>query len=104
MLAGFLSCPANPYWERVPRLKDALVDWLPPSPSFLHVLPFFFLLVHGDTTGPQRHHKEQSSDDWHRLEEVVLKEVMHGLVGWDRPEGIEVDVDGKQPDDQGQSS
>lgn len=29
---------------------------------------------------------------------------MHGLVGWDRPKRIEVDIDDKEPDNQGQGS
>lgn len=74
----------------------------PLSPPLPRDLPLFLLLVHGDAAGPQGHHQEETPDDGHGLEEVVLEEVVHGLVGGDRPEGVEVEVDAEEPDHQGQ--
>lgn len=65
----------------------------------LFLLPLFFLFIHGDSTRTQCNHKEEASNDRHGLEEIVFEEVVHRLVGWDGPEGIEVDIDAKQPDD-----
>lgn len=65
----------------------------------LFLLPLFFLLIHGDSTRAQRNHEEKPSNYRHGLEEIIFEEVVHGLVGRDGPEGIEVDVDAKQPDD-----
>lgn len=65
-------------------------------------LPLFLLLIHGHSTRPERHHQQQATDDRGGLEEVVLEEVVHGLVGGDGPESVEVDVDGQEPDDEGQ--
>lgn len=70
----------------------------------LFLLPLFFLLIHGDSAGAQCNDEEKPSDYRHGLEEIVFEEVVHGLVGWDGPEGIEVDVDAKQPDDESQGS
>ncbi|KAF2978941.1 hypothetical protein EK904_014484 [Melospiza melodia maxima] len=56
------------------------------------------------STRTQCNHEEEPSNDRHGLEEIVFEEVVHGLVGWDGPEGIEVDVDAKEPDDQSQGS
>lgn len=70
----------------------------------LFLLPLFFLLIHGDSTRTQCNHEEEPSNDRHGLEEIIFEEVVHGLVGWDGPEGIEVDVDAKEPDDQSQGS
>ena len=64
--------------------------------------PLFFLLVHGDAPRPQRHHQQQPPDDGQGLEEVVLEEVVHGLVGGHGPEGVEVDVDGEEPNHEGE--
>ena len=36
------------------------------------------------------------------LEEVILKEVSHGLVGRDGPPGVEVEVENVEPGDQDQ--
>ena len=69
-------------------------------PSFC--LPLFLFLVHGHAARTKRHHQQQAADDRGGLEEVVLEEVVHGLVGGDGPEGIEVDVDSQKPNDEGQ--
>lgn len=65
----------------------------------LFLLPLFLLLIHGDSTRTQCNHKKEPSNYRHGLEEIIFEEVVHGLVGWDGPEGIEVDVDAKKPDD-----
>lgn len=70
----------------------------------LFLLPLFFLLIHGDSTRTQCNHEEKASNDRHGLEEIIFEEVVHGLVGWDGPESIEVDVDAKEPDDKSQGS
>lgn len=68
------------------------------------LLPLFLFLIHGNPTGPQRHHQQQAPDDRGGLEEVVLEEVVHRLVGGDGPESVEVHIDGKKPHDEGQGS
>lgn len=65
-------------------------------------LPLFLLLVHGYAAGAERHHQQQATDDRGGLEEVILEEVVHGLVGGDGPESVEVHVDGKEPHYEGQ--
>lgn len=65
-------------------------------------LPLLLLLIHGHAAGAQSHHQQQAADDRGRLEEVVFEEIVHGLVGRDGPEGVEVDVDDHEPQDQGQ--
>lgn len=67
-------------------------------------LPLLLLLIHGHPAGPQCYDQQQPSDDGRGLEEVVLEEVMHRLVGGHRPKGVEVDIDGQQPYYQGQGS
>lgn len=64
------------------------------KPLILHhsCLPLFLLLIHGHSTWSQCHHQEQATDDGSGLEEVILKEVVHGFVGRDGPESIEVEV------------
>lgn len=65
-------------------------------------LPLLLLLIHGHAAGAQSHHQQQAANDRGRLEEVVFEEIVHGLVGRDGPEGVEVDVDDHEPQDQGQ--
>lgn len=65
-------------------------------------LPLFLLLIHRHSAGSQRDHQQQASDDRGGLEEVVLQEIVHGLVGRDGPEGVKVEVDNQEPQDQGQ--
>lgn len=65
-------------------------------------LPLFLLLVHRHAAGSERHHQQQAADDRGGLEEVVLEEIVHGLVGGDGPEGVKVDVDDQEPQHQGQ--
>lgn len=77
--------------------------FLPPRPPLPSLSPLLLLLVHGDAAGPQRHHQQQAADHRGGLEEVVLEEVVHGLVGRDGPEGVEGDVDAQQPGHQRQS-
>lgn len=67
-------------------------------------LPLFLLLIHRHSAGSERNHQQQAADDRGGLEEVVLKEIVHGLVGGDGPEGVKVDVDNQEPQDQGQRS
>lgn len=66
-------------------------------------LPLLLFLIHGHSARSKCHHQQQTADDRGGLEEVVLEEVVHGLVGGDGPEGVEVDVDGQKPNDEGQS-
>lgn len=65
-------------------------------------LPLLLLLIHRHAAGAQSDHQQQAADDGGRLEEVVFEEIVHGLVGGDGPEGVEVDVDDQEPQDQGQ--
>lgn len=65
-------------------------------------LPLFLLLIHRHAAGSESDHKQQTADDRGGLEEVVFEEVVHGLVGGDGPEGVEVDIDNQEPQDQGQ--
>lgn len=67
-----------------------------------HCLPLFLLLIHRHSAGSERHHQQQAANDRGGLEEVVLEEIVHGLVGGNGPEGVEVDVDDQEPQDQGQ--
>lgn len=65
-------------------------------------LPLLLLLIHRHAAGSERDHQQQAADDRGGLEEVVLEEIVHGLVGGDGPEGVKVDVDDQEPQDQGQ--
>lgn len=65
-------------------------------------LPLFLFLIHGHSTRSKRHHQQQTADDGGGLEKVVLEEVVHGLVGRDGPESVEVDIDSQEPHDEGQ--
>lgn len=65
-------------------------------------LPLFLFLIHGHSARPKCHHQQQAANDRGGLEEVVLEEVVHGLVGGDGPESVEIDVDSKKPHDEGQ--
>lgn len=65
-------------------------------------LPLFLFLIHRHAAGSERHHQQQAADDRGGLEEVVLEEIVHGLVGGDGPEGVKVDIDNQEPQDQGQ--
>lgn len=65
-------------------------------------LPLFLFLIHRHSTRSKSHHQQQTTDDRGGLEEVVLKEIVHGLIGRDVPESIEVDIDNHEPQDEGQ--
>lgn len=65
-------------------------------------LPLFLLLIHRHATWSESDHQQQAADDRGGLEEVVFEEVVHGLVGGDGPERVEVYVDNQEPQDQGQ--
>jgi len=56
--------------------------------------------VHGDASGPESGDEKETTNDRHRLEEVVFKEVAHGPVGRDHPERVQVDVQNRQPQHQ----
>lgn len=75
---------------------------VPSSDLTARCLPLFLLLIHGHAAGAQSDHQQQAADDRGGLEEVVFEEVVHGLVGGDGPERVEVDVDNQEPQDQGQ--
>lgn len=76
------------------------------NPGYLnpHCLPLFLLLIHGHSARPKRYNQKQAADNWGGLKEVVLEEVVHGFVGGDGPESVEVDVDSQKPHDEGQRS
>lgn len=86
-------CPG--LWGKLVVLCNPLI--LPPVS-----LPLFLFLIHRHSTGSKSHHQQQTTDDRGGLEEVVLKEIVHGLVGRDVPESIEVDIDNHEPQDEGQ--
>lgn len=69
-----------------------------------HCLPLFLFLIHGHSTRPKCHHQKQAANDRGGLEEVILEKVVHGFVGGDGPEGVEVNVDCQKPHDQSQRS
>ena len=56
--------------------------------------------VHGDTSGSESSDEQETTDDRHRLKEVVLEEVAHGPIRGDHPEGVQVHVQNRQPEDQ----
>lgn len=72
------------------------------SSCFKLCLPLLLLLIHRHAARSERHHQQQAANDRGGLEKVVLQEVVHGLVGRDGPEGVEIDVNGQQPEDKGQ--
>lgn len=86
-------CPV--LWGKLVVLCNPLI--LPPL-----CLPLFLFLIHGHSARSECHHQQQTADDRGGLEEVVLEEVVHGLVGGDGPESVEVDVDCQEPHDEGQ--
>lgn len=63
------------------------------NPPHLETLPFLLFFIHGHTTRSKCHHQKKATDHRCGLKEVILEEVMHGLVGWDGPESVEVDID-----------
>lgn len=64
------------------------------NPPHLKILPFFLFLIHGHSAGPKCHHQKEAADHRCSLEEVILEEIVHGLVDRDGPECVEVHVDG----------
>lgn len=80
------------------------IKWASEPFEVYPVSPLLLLLIHGDATRTSCYHQEQTSDHRRGLEEVVLEEVMHGPVVRNGPEGIEVDVDDKEPDYQSECS
>lgn len=91
--------------ERGKVFVSRLVRGVSGAVRFLHrSLPLFLFLIHGYSTGPKRHHQQQATDDRGGLEEVVLEEVVHGLVDRDGPECVEVHINSKKPHNEGQSS
>lgn len=65
-------------------------------------LPLFLFLIHRNSARSKCHHQQQTADDRGGLEEVVLEKIVHGLVGGDGPESVEVDIDNQEPQDEGQ--
>ena len=58
--------------------------------------------IHGDASRPESSDQEESSDDRHRLEEVVLEEISHRAVGRNHPKRVQVNVQHRQPEYQHQ--
>ena len=67
-------------------------------------LPTFFVLVQAHAAWAQSDDEEETADDWHGLEEIVLQEVMQWLVGFDGPEWIGDYVEHAEEDDQSESA
>lgn len=85
-----------------PGLCGKLVVLCNPLILLLLCLPLFFLLIHRHSARSKCHHQQQTADDWGCLKEVVLEEIVHGLVGGDGPESVEVDIDNQKPQDESQ--
>lgn len=61
------------------------------------------MLIHTNPTWAKCNNKQETANNWHCLEEVVLEEIPHGSVVRYIPPGIEVKVHTRQPNSQHKS-